>query len=558
MENEQARILVESLIQRVQRDRESGKWRIEGTLSELEIEAMGAALQGLGGASTGRPEPVKSRHQPVSPKLAADLDLQSLAGGAARDPEVILCVDFGTAMSKAAATVDSDDNLIDLALGNRAGDKGSVYGLRSSIFVSRNERIFFGHEAIAKSVDENEPGRRRIDSLKQRLSQGQKGGLDDTLLDDATNPTSVPLSEGDIISLYLAYLTDIATTELSERTGKSRYVKRRFARPCWKEDQLAWAEGQLRIMLARAQILADTLHGKWAGGLPAGVAKATLDKVRALEKLPEWLIDQGVPEPVAAASSRVASDDRDRGLYVVVDVGAGTTDYAVFWADQEPEKGVYKIWQLQGTVDAVPQAGDTLDGYLHNYILDRAHLKPSNTDYRFADSQLSLEIRAVKERLFQEGIAKVTLSNGTQVEINRDDFQKEESVKDFARVLRDRFQGVLSAVQESWANELASFRRVGRDFLTVVLTGGGSSLPMVQELSRVIVELQGHSIPCRLADSVPAWIVEKIPALRPEYPQLAVAVGGAARELPELAPEVGAFKGLGGNTNWNINPGYKS
>ena len=109
-----------------------------------------------------------------------------------------------------------------------------------------------------------------------------------------------PLTEEDLITLYLGYLTDLAASELQAQ-GHSRYTRRRFARPCWPEERNRWAEPLLRRMLARAQILADTFHDLWRAGIPVVRAKAALVKLRELAALPDWPLLFKRREDLAAA-----------------------------------------------------------------------------------------------------------------------------------------------------------------------------------------------------------------------------------------------------------------
>ena len=85
-----------------------------------------------------------------------------------------------------------------------------------------------------------------------------------------------------------------------------------------------------------------------------------------------------------------------------------------------------------------------------------------------------------------------------------------------------------------------------------MLSGGGANLPMMQSLARGWVEVKGKRIARRLVNPLPGWISEETPELEPVYPQLAVAIGGAAHELPEtvVAPDV--FGGGGGKTSYTV------
>lgn len=557
MNDEVTRALLEVLLGRIERDASNKAWRIAGVISEPERNALANAVGRFGGEVQINASAAGSRFSPVPKSRAAELNLEALRRTQPENPEILLCLDFGTAVSKAMATLDTDNNLLELGLGKSAGDVEQVFGLRSSLFITRSGRIHFGHDAVLKSAEaEDGVPRERLDSLKQRLSQGMAGALSEGMLEEPANPTNVPLSWSDVIVLYLGYLTDIATGELAGK-GYSRYVRRRFARPCWEHGRATWADGELRVMLARAQIVADTFRGRWAEGIPADEAKATLDAVGELDQIPEYLLAEGVPEPIAAAATRIETESRDRGVFVVVDVGAGTTDFAVFWSDQDPDQGRFKVWQIPGTVAALSQAGDTIDGYLLAHVLEKAHLRPGGDDYRYAFRRLSQGIRQNKEILMKTGSIDVILPNSTEVRVTRDEFLKAKAVKDFGRLLQDKLAGVLRQADKSWFDQLASFAKAGRDRISIVLTGGGSALEPVRKLATSVIEVHGTKFQTERAREVPAWITENYPLMIPSYAQLAVAIGGAARNLPELGPETAKFSGLGGPVNWNIASGYK-
>jgi len=168
-----------------------------------------------------------------------------------------MCVDFGTAMSKAFA-IQGESTPIELALGQRAGDKG--YPVDSSLFISDDGILHFGPQAVEHGTAVAGLGRARFDSPKARLSMGQQVDIHRAPIGKEINPiTATPVTEGELITLYLGYLTDLATSEL-EAKGYSRYCARRFARPCWSDERNKWAEPLLRRMLSQAQILADTFH----------------------------------------------------------------------------------------------------------------------------------------------------------------------------------------------------------------------------------------------------------------------------------------------------------
>ena len=310
-------------------------------------------------------------------------------------------------------------------------------------------------------------------------------------------------------------------------------------------------------MLAKAQIVADTFHDRWHDGIPADEAKATLEVIGELDQLPEYLLAEGVQEPIAAAASRVETEERHRGLFIVVDVGAGTSDFAAFWTDQDPDRGVNKVWLIPGTVDALTQAGDSVDGYLQSYLLEKAHLRPGQVDYDYAVARLALDIRRQKETLIREGAVEVTLPNGSRVKVARDEFLAANAMKDFETLLRDKLAGTLARADISWFKGLAGFERLGRNQVTVVLTGGGSALPSVQNIAKGRIQVHGLNFPLQRATTVPAWIEDGFSKLTNSYPQLAVAIGGAAGQLPELGPTTLRFGGDDPGGKWTFDPQYK-
>ncbi len=118
--------------------------------------------------------------------------------------------------------------------------------------------MFAGSEAVKLGIlraQGGAGGRRRLDSLKQELSQIQSAhDFSSKLLEPDLNPSGVRLTYDDAITFYLSYLTDLACSEL-EGLKLSRYVKRRFTLPWWRPEQRRCASRLLAERLARAQVL---------------------------------------------------------------------------------------------------------------------------------------------------------------------------------------------------------------------------------------------------------------------------------------------------------------
>lgn len=578
MKKEVARFLLESLIERIDRN-------AIGSVSSTEREALGLALSALVDeetvhavvpALTDDPRPLKqptviSARDSQAPEDDAPSRLVSRSAEEVRsappvmdvvlvtkalnrdspdDAEILLCLDFGTAMSKAFAQSDSGQPF-ELELGAEAGQDG--YAVPSSVFITDQGKILFGFEAVEASQELEDSNRMRLDSIKSWLSQRSNGDLDGYPLHKDMNPTSVKLTEGDLIRIYLAYLTDLAVSQVQswsvdDSSGPlSRYVRRRFAHPCWPSSaQKTWADRLMRRWMAEAQILADTFHGKWSGGLDVELVKVAVDKVKALDTRPDYLIADGVPEPVAVAAGALADGEDKRLPFMVIDVGAGTTDFGLFLLREEEEREISKVFQVPGSIKALMQAGDRIDMMLKKFILDAQGVDLSEQHGRLVAADLSRRIRGLKERLFASGSVQYVLTDGTRGKIDLDDFMASRPVREFSERVEQGFKEVLDGLDDTWVSYLT------KADLTVVLSGGGANLPMMQALARGWVEIKGKRIARKLVNPLPAWISEESPDLEPVYPQLAVAIGGAAHELPETVEAPDVFGGGGAKAHYTV------
>lgn len=553
MEKNTAAVLLASLLERIDRDQSIG------SVSSLERQALQIALQELVDndaliqahpqSTLQDAEKTAAQHgdaakdndqqaivlTPALPEI--NLVLTSIERDEVTDPNVLLCLDFGTAMSKAFATAFPNQYL-DLELGTEAGEQG--YPLPSSIFIGDDGKAYFGFEAIEMSQGLINSGRQRMDSIKGWLSLRREGNLDGEacLLQKAMNPTSIKLTQGDLIRIYLAYLTDVAEKALAYHSvADPRHAKRRFARPCWPDaSQAKWADELMRKMLAEAQILADTFTGQWSDGIDVASLKAAVELIKALEKRPDYLIDDGIPEPVAVAAGAIADSQNMRDAFIVVDVGAGTTDFGLFISTHKPDSEESRVFQVPASIHGLMQAGDKVDGLLRGFISQRESVDPSDTSGELILADLSRRIRSIKETLFKTGKLEYVLADGTVGAISLEEFLNDERVIRFGAAVEDGFKKSLEAVDETWLRWLA----MDGVRLHVLLTGGSSSLPMMRALGRGAIDVKGHRIMRQEVNPAPKWMEEMPDELIAIYPQLAVAIGGSAETMPETlnAPPV--------------------
>ncbi len=531
MTRDQATLLLASLFNRISGDRN----RYAGVISDHELEALATLATQPIDRPTVAPQVTPA---PQLPPLAEPprLALESV-GAPAQNTDVVLCIDFGTAKSKAFAARDVGDgepDLFDLGIGDLDEDLDrSVFSAASALWIDDTGLVFVGSEAIRQS--EAAPGeeRARIESLKQFISQANgPREIPSTPLTREEDPFRSGFTQEHALLLYLGYLTDISLICL-EGKGFTRLVRRRFALPCWDDGQRAWASEYLGNLVARAQVVADTFRGRWKSGLGIREVMAVCDATKAHADSLRQLVDEvpdaknsfaqrwgGVLEPIASASARVHAESHlDRKLMLVVDIGAGTTDVALFWLVQD--KNGRRAFPVKGTLRALRMAGDHLDTALLKLLLDKGNIEPRQA--RRAETKLRLEgLRRLKERLYTTGTVQARLLNDASVTVTRDEFESSPVVAAFKAQLTELVTGVVEALDPTWV--------LHAERITLVLSGGGATLPAATSLTNIEAAVGGGIARFRLAPLVPDGIDER---LRAEYPLLAVAFGGSLKTIEE-------------------------
>lgn len=521
MKPDNAAVLIQSLIERVRT--ESGAITVEISLSEKQaLEWVVRFLRDGPG--------------PSAPEQSFPLNLASTQIDTAQDPDILLCLDFGTAASKACARRLASDELVPLAIGQQAGQTEPVFALTSSVFIGDDGRLYFGQQAERMSHQPSASVRRRIDSVKDILAKADpRFEFGARALSSEENPTSIALQELDALELYLAYFTDTATSSLEKTAKVSRYVRRRFSLPAFKPEYAQWATEHLRRLIARAQILADTFSGRWHDGIPVATANAALKAARAVPP-PLGLVEpEGVTEPRAAIASRTirpAASAHARELFAIVDIGAGTTDYALFC--RAPKAAVDdagdRFWVIPETQKVLRQAGNQVDHELKRFILEKAGIRESDGDFAQIDASLSLDVRALKEALFRgEGVESyMILQKDKPVQIYREEFLASDGMRKLERQIHATFEEMVRSAPASWI--------IGQQFPRIVLlvTGGGAELQIVRSLDATTVNV-GRTLTVQLGTALPPYIDRDYPQLRNEYLRLAVALGGSAKDLPEVS-----------------------
>jgi molecular chaperone DnaK (HSP70) len=208
---------------------------------------------------------------------------------------------------------------------------------------------------------------------------------------------------------------------------------------------------------------------------------------------------------------------------VVADIGGGTSDFGAFMTGL---RGSDVLAEIRGSSRVLREAGDHLDMLLTRHILDDAGIDPNDPAGRGAANRLRKDQRANKEALFADGEIPVRLGDDIRT-VKQEVFLADPRVRDFAERLRSKFSETLAlAVECARENPLGG--RHGRQTpVEVLLTGGGHSLPMVRDF---VTKPPRQWSYLEASPEIPDGpVATDFLAVRR---QLAVAIGGAVRDLP--------------------------
>ncbi|MFO0608848.1 MAG: hypothetical protein U0324_37120 [Polyangiales bacterium] len=461
--------------------------------------------------------------------------------------DALLCLDFGTARSKAMG-VAADESPCFLDIGVVTGSK-LTHSIASSVWIdSRDGRMYFGDAAIDRSLVAGRVNQLRIDSLKDFLSASRaiNGVLPDPdgkPLDRRYNPTGEPFTLGEILVLYLGYLS-WATEEGARKLGLGDGVRRRFAIPSWDLAERGAGIALLRRYLARAVLVGRSVGGSWLGGIPLGEARSLARMALDLadDDLPLDLLAEGVTEPLAAVGTREDELSLRNGLVLVIDVGAGTTDYGLYFVRTNGEGARF----IEVATHSSDRAGNHLDNALSQYALRTLFGNRQDPAREAASIELQQSQRTLKEDLFTRRQVRLSLQAGYRLSVDLDGFRREADVVDFERQLRAGIEEVFTRAERAVAKDGESIDWTRYPTVRVVLTGGGATLPMVREIASQ--PLQPYRNPgfeherCTVQCEVSTQLPQRVRASGVDeagYLPLAVAWGGAMPELPIQGKPVG-------------------
>jgi tetrahydromethanopterin S-methyltransferase subunit G len=549
MEVYEARVLLKNLQKRI-RKIDQINYELIGNLTDDELEALQLAISILGGPPSnamGSGLPTNSPSQPLKPipeykpeirqpveetvraeQVAEqiELDISSLN---LPDPvqDRRLCFDFGTAMSKVTLirdeTEERDYEDIEVLHLGKPGDQEEISEtmLVSSVFISGDGLLWFGQMAVEPAHLEED--RKRLDNIKHYLSvEGE--GLS-SKVSRIFNPTDIEITYGDMILAYLMYLT-WTVNHCLEELGEPRNLPRRFAMPCFegeKSREIIWQMGQ---MLGEAQILADTFYRTLQNGIPLDRYVEAASKLRD-SRFSYPFLKEAITEPLGVAGSIMSWKNPVNSLVMVVDVGAGTSDFSLYRMRFDEKTGKSIALEVEKSTQGITEAGNHLDTLLRGLILSKAGVTSDNPEYTNIVWNLESNLRDYKERLFKDNDIVVNLSNNQLVEVSLDEFLDLDQVKKFGQSLINCRDEILNRVDPSF------IQGAPHGALGLALTGGGASLPMVKALATGVINIKGKDLKLVQAKEFPQWLADEYPDLEADYPRIAVSLGGARKKVIE-------------------------
>lgn len=435
-----------------------------------------------------------------------------------------LCIDFGTAFSKAAAApADAwgrfqPGEVRPLML---AGGR-NPFLLESAVFVE-GDTVLLGPAAMARADALAHEKRAALRSFKTLLSASDLDIALKTAPPRSIDPGGKFVLR-DLVVLYLAYLLASIgrAIDADPVLAGADAISFRYAAPAWRGGDSAGMHGQVVRLFGEAEAMRAALGPALLApeGVPGEMVRAAAAAARAAPApLPIGLIFEAT---AAAAYTAIGLEGAAPHL-IVLDMGAGTTDVAAL--SQIGEGG--RMIELSAARVTLKQAGDFVDGVIANIFLARSGERTAQAQGALWRT-LMRDMRDLKETLFAEGEVMFR-HNGRALRVKLGDVEKDRDFVVFAKALEEAYRHGLDAL-------CAEARAAGAAEIQAVAVGGGAAAPFIQAMMRLKPKRAGK-VRVRARPATPDWA--HAPAfdgnLAPVFPQLAIAIGGALAPEPMLA-----------------------
>ncbi len=441
-----------------------------------------------------------------------------------------VCLDFGTAFSKAACAPALEDpheayaRARPLAIGRIAGLQ-TPYMAPCVVFVD-GARVLFGEAALDRARAQSHEGREALRSFKTVLSgRGALAGLKMRVSRHIDPSNGFVLR--DLTVAYLAWLQTLTaralSTDLSRPADEAFTV--RYTRPAWGVGEASQTEARVSRLIDEGAVVSQLLGNALLN--PDGIDIATLRPALTFSETAVIgsRVEACVLEPVAAASLGIGPGDtfgREHSAWVVLDIGAGTADLAgVQW--------------LHGSVQEIPEArrglvaaGDEIDRVVTEQVIAAARHVRTIQQKTETWRRLMTEVRSKKVELFVSGKTTFTVE-GKPVTVRRADVEKERDFRRIRNAIADAFGVSLRFVADSEGARTSGV-------VNVILAGGGASLRFIHDIAtQGRVRGEPASVRTRLVPVGAEWRRRSLSNLdEASVTQLAIALGGVVTPVSLL------------------------
>lgn len=448
-----------------------------------------------------------------------------------------LCIDFGTAFSKAAAAPvgawsNFEPGRVRPLVLSGADATGNAFLLDSAVFVD-DDRVLFGRAAVERADALVNSKRMALRSFKTLLSVSD---LDRAL--NANAPAGVDphrvFQMRDLVVLYLAYLLASIDRAVQgdAQLQSATSISRRYAAPAWRAGDSAGMHSVIMRLFSEAEAFRQAAGEKLLA--PQGMPLKKISDALPAAESDAQPVQMGLVYEATGAAAYTSIGLPDSGSHlIVVDMGAGTTDIAALAHNRG------EVEELTEARVTLKQAGDFIDRIVANIVLDASKWARAPEEQADLWRLLMTHMRDIKESLFHDGRA-VLRHDGRAINIAMRDVERDKDFKLFLKELTKAYEESLRIVRHSAA---AQKRRT----VQTIAVGGGASAPFIQDLLRL---KPGGNVSAEPRPATPEWAYapEFQGNLAPVFPQLAIAIGGALAPDSMLATSSGVSPAAGGRT----------
>jgi hypothetical protein len=409
----------------------------------------------------------------------------------------ILCVDLGTSSMRAAVRVEGRVDARVLELGEAFRSSIDAASIPSAIFVPQDlSMLYFGEHALARGL-RGESAHLFDTSPKTWMNTGPLEQLDAEVL-PGTSVTRKHLLAG-----LLAQAFSASRQALAKSRTDPIQIEIRVAHPVWDSGR----ESSLREALGWITAGAVRLAGTTDGPVEPKSLAASLQDLQWQQQLDTL----DVVEPVAAALQLFENSQNAREICAVIDVGAGSTDMAIFLSLTPDARGYGRKFRRAAPARSVYIAGDFIDGQVLDLIRTKAG-RISEEGFR----SLELRRRQIKETLFSR--AGRIFEAG--VEITLRELESEPGIHRMRDQIGEAFRQLVSE-SSGFLSPFVTARMHRAGELNVIFAGGGSKIAFLHHTIGTSARIGGQVVPIRIrrarstSDNLPTSLE-----------RLAVALGG--------------------------------